>query len=206
MSKYISNVFFVPTALVKEGYIKEFSHCELAVFLAIYADIGYQSICFNPAEVASNVGFSIDEATKALNKMCEIGLISHSKASGYVYETASLAETKTAEQKLEKRSLSGFIYIVSNESMGNVLKIGMTTRTINQRLTELNRSTTILSPFVLEAAYFTEDVCLVEKNIHEKLKHCRVRSNREFFDVSINAAEFTVMDSVINGYKLGDSQ
>ena len=137
------------------------------MFLAIYADIGYQSICFNPAEVASNVGFSIDETTKALNKMCEIGLISYSKDNGYVYETAPAAETKTAEQKIEKRSLSGFIYIVSNESTGNVLKIGMTTRTINQRLTELNRSTTILNPFVLEAAYFTEDVCLVEKNIHE---------------------------------------
>jgi len=85
------------------------------------------------------------------------------------------------------KPLLGIVYIVSNPRMPGLLKIGCTTRGVEERLSELNRSTSAPAPFVLEAFFFSEHPYEDEKAIHSRLVHARL-TDREFFEISLEEA------------------
>ena len=89
---------------------------------------------------------------------------------------------------------SGYVYVLSNASMPGLLKIGMTHRTPQERLRELNASTGVL-PFTLEAFVTSTDVRFAEKEIHRRLAGRRVSDRREFFNVGLPEA-LTVVRTV----------
>jgi hypothetical protein len=80
---------------------------------------------------------------------------------------------------------SGFVYLLSNPSMPNIVKIGSTERTIKERISELSSVTSLPTPFVVEYYLLVEDPICFEKNIHEELKEYRVNEKREFFQISV---------------------
>ena len=49
--------------------------------------------------------------------------------------------------------LNGYVYILSNPWMPNLIKIGFTTRDIQERLAELNSATGVPEPFIIEATF-----------------------------------------------------
>jgi hypothetical protein len=69
--------------------------------------------------------------------------------------------------------------------MPDLLKIGFTTRSINERIAELNSSTGVPENFVFEAYFGSikpeDDECL----LHRKLNNYRTNKNREFFKLPI---------------------
>lgn len=79
--------------------------------------------------------------------------------------------------------MDGYIYCFSNESMPNIFKIGMTTRTPEERLTEANSSSTWKPPnpykIVFVKRVSTPLQC--EKKIHNILSIYRINKKREFF-------------------------
>jgi hypothetical protein len=83
---------------------------------------------------------------------------------------------------------SGFVYLLSNPSMPNIVKIGSTERTIKERISELSSVTSLPTPFVVEYYLLVEDPIYFEKNIHEELKDYRVNEKREFFQISVEEA------------------
>ena len=80
----------------------------------------------------------------------------------------------------------GYVYVLSNECMPGIYKIGCTTKTVQERSNELSRSTSIPLPFIEEMSFFVFDVDEAEKKMHEELKQYRVNKDREFFRVDTN--------------------
>lgn len=79
----------------------------------------------------------------------------------------------------------GYIYVLSNPSLPNKYKIGVTTRSINSRLKELN-NTSIPTPFKCEFYLYVKYPFRVEKQIHNYFSKYRINKNREFFDVNLD--------------------
>ena len=83
---------------------------------------------------------------------------------------------------------NGYIYCVSNPSMPGILKIGMTERTPDARLSEANASDTWRppTPYKIEFAKKVSNPSAKEKALHVLLEQYteRINPRREFFRVS----------------------
>lgn len=74
----------------------------------------------------------------------------------------------------------GFIYVLTNETMPGIVKIGKTKRMPSDRSAELY-TTGVAMPFRLVFAILVDDVDTFERDIHEELEGRRVNPSREFF-------------------------
>ena len=72
------------------------------------------------------------------------------------------------------------VYILTNESMPDIIKIGITDN-LSRRLRDLDNTSTPL-PFECFYALEVEDAQSIEKLLHEAFDDKRVRQNREFFN------------------------
>jgi hypothetical protein len=84
--------------------------------------------------------------------------------------------------------------------MPGLIKIGKTTTSPNQRMSELH-STGVPTPFVLELSVEVDDCHASEQAAHSALAKYRVADNREFFRVSVGAAVEAILP-VIGEYEL----
>ena len=82
-----------------------------------------------------------------------------------------------------------FVYILINESMPGLIKIGRTTTSVKQRMSELNAPAGIPLPFTCYYAARVEDSVKVERKLHEAFGDHRVRERREFFWLSPHRAQ-----------------
>jgi hypothetical protein len=84
----------------------------------------------------------------------------------------------------------GYIYILTNPSMGGYLKIGRTTRNPRDRAAELSCATGVPTPFALAFDAYVENAFDAEAFVHARLTHdgYRVSTNREFFNVDLTTA------------------
>lgn len=78
--------------------------------------------------------------------------------------------------------MNDIIYILTNEAMPGLVKIGFTTTSIEQRIRELD-STGIPLSFECFYAAIVKEGKLVERKLHDLFRDVRVRLNREFFRV-----------------------
>lgn len=84
--------------------------------------------------------------------------------------------------------INGYVYILSNPCMPNLIKIGFTRRNIDERLSELNSSTGVPEYFVLEAAFSSINPEKDEQVVHSELNEHRTNRNREFFQIEVLVA------------------
>ena len=82
----------------------------------------------------------------------------------------------------------GYVYILSNDSLNGLLKIGSTTFGAEKRAKQLSYTTALPSPFIVEYEIYVRHYVEFEKAIHRKLDSYRVNPKREFFAVSIDKA------------------
>ena len=75
---------------------------------------------------------------------------------------------------------NGYIYVLSNPAMPGLIKIGYTTRDINERVSELSASTGVPSNFEFEAVFVSPAAEADEYDIHEMLVAHR-QGSKEFF-------------------------
>jgi len=101
-----------------------------------------------------------------------------------------------SDQPLE----GGWIYVLSTREQPDVLKIGMTTRSVTQRVKEINSATGILFPFSARAIFSVEDPALTERLVFEALSDYRLRMDREFFQLGFWEAS-EIIDKVIEKSK-----
>lgn len=90
----------------------------------------------------------------------------------------------------------GYVYLLSNSSMPNLLKIGYTERNVNERIKELN-STGVPVPFEIEAIWESSNPKNDEEFIHKTLNNYRVSSNREFFSIGTRLA-VELINNIVN--------
>jgi hypothetical protein len=82
-----------------------------------------------------------------------------------------------------------FVYILINEAMPGLVKIGRTTTSVKQRMSELNAPAGIPLPFTCYYAAKVDDCIKVERKLHEAFGDHRVRERREFFWLSPHRAQ-----------------
>ena len=78
--------------------------------------------------------------------------------------------------------MSEIIYILINEAMPGYVKIGQTTN-LEQRIRDLD-TTSVPLPFECFYACTVKDAAFVERQLHDAFLDHRVRSSREFFEIS----------------------
>jgi hypothetical protein len=83
---------------------------------------------------------------------------------------------------------TGYVYIVSTRTSPQLLKIGYTERTVEQRLKEINSATGVAEPYGVRAVWTVQNAPEVEKAIHGALAQYRVRTDREFFELPYGVA------------------
>lgn len=79
----------------------------------------------------------------------------------------------------------GFVYVLSNDSMPGIFKIGMTGRTPMQRCDELSKATAAAEPFEVMMYLETTDPVGLEKHMHTMFSDSRLNENREFFKIDL---------------------
>ncbi|MFQ5732261.1 MAG: GIY-YIG nuclease family protein [Planctomycetaceae bacterium] len=83
----------------------------------------------------------------------------------------------------------GFVYILTNPAMNpDFLKIGMTTRTPEQRASEISNGTGVVCAFQVAYEEPVDDCHAIERILHERLARYRMQTNREFFCLPLKDA------------------
>ena len=80
------------------------------------------------------------------------------------------------------------VYILINEAMPGIIKIGWTDKNVEERMKELDKTSTPV-PFTCYFAKRVEDPTFVESKMHEAFDEFRIRDNREFFRMSPDQAK-----------------
>ena len=98
----------------------------------------------------------------------------------------------------------GYIYVLSNPSFPDLLKIGFSLDDPEERAQQLS-STSVPYAFQVEFETFCEDPRKIEQRVHGRLHKYRVNSNREFFKTSVDKAEITIL-SIVTGVDLSEGE
>jgi hypothetical protein len=75
----------------------------------------------------------------------------------------------------------GFVYVLANEYMPNVYKIGCTERSPHTRAEELSKHTGVPAPFRILCYIEIDGFQEAEKALHQWMSEFRISDSREFF-------------------------
>jgi hypothetical protein len=92
---------------------------------------------------------------------------------------------------------AGYLYILTNPSLGSTVKVGKTKRSPRDRISELSAATAIPTPFALAFDAYVEDCDWAEAYVHARLEKdgYRVAKNREFFNVDVGTAIAVLLEA-----------
>ena len=85
--------------------------------------------------------------------------------------------------KVKNMASKGMVYVLTNDYMPGIVKIGYTTQSIKERLKELDK-TGVPWPYKCHFAIETDRYKEIEQYAHNAFADYRIRENREFFKVS----------------------
>ena len=97
----------------------------------------------------------------------------------------------------------GIVYILINEAMPGLTKIGKTSTAIEQRMRDLD-STGVPLPFECFHASRVGDMDFVERQLHDAFDDTRVRQRREFFRISPERVRSALLLAQIDDLKPRD--
>lgn len=83
-----------------------------------------------------------------------------------------------------------YVYTLTNSYMPGVVKIGYTTRTIHERLREINSASGVITPWEVRFTYTCPNGRMLEEEVHSYLEDLGLRPNkrREGFTIDVNDA------------------
>ena len=99
--------------------------------------------------------------------------------------------------------MSEIVYILTNEAMPDMVKIGITSTSVEDRMRSL-QSTGVPLPFTCYYAAEVEDASKIEKALHAGYADSRVNPNREFFNISPEAARAILKEFEISDQTVGE--
>jgi hypothetical protein len=99
--------------------------------------------------------------------------------------------------------MAEIVYVLTNEAMPGLIKIGRTTSDLATRIRGLYQSGVPL-PFELFYACQVQDSAFVERQLHEAFGDHRISKNREFFRLAPERAKAALSLAKITEVNLGD--
>jgi hypothetical protein len=88
---------------------------------------------------------------------------------------------------LDYEPVRGYVYVLSNDHMPGLVKVGFTARDFTKRVAELNSGTAVPAPFVIEGVFPSDDPEGHEQQVYRLLAATRL-SNKEFFRTEVRDA------------------
>jgi hypothetical protein len=82
-----------------------------------------------------------------------------------------------------------YVYVLVNKSVPNMVKIGMTTNTPDERARQISATTGVPTPWIPVYSYKCYRSDLLEKEVHDYFKEYRVANNREMFNIESITAQ-----------------
>ena len=82
-----------------------------------------------------------------------------------------------------------WVYVLSNKTMPNLVKIGYTDKTPDKRAEQVSRGTGVPVKFSVEFAFRCFNARALEYEIHKYLDQYRVNNDREFFQLTVDEAK-----------------
>jgi len=110
------------------------------------------------------------------------------------WEDVTYFTSRKKTNRLQQGKGDQWVYIMSNPTYPNYLKIGYTKNSPEKRAKQLSSSTGVVLPFKLEWAFKCFNGENLEHEVHRKLSDVRVNNHREFFDISLNEAKDTIKE------------
>ncbi|WP_175361137.1 GIY-YIG nuclease family protein [Bradyrhizobium sp. STM 3843] len=153
-----------------------------------------------PAAAAKQIGFALANLRLALKNNDELALRDIREGTKRL-QLLKYLRIFLGELAPTHGPGAGWLYILSTREMSSYLKIGMTTRSVEERVREINAATGVLVPFGIWRCWRVTDPQRAEKLVHSALDEFRVRGDREFFAVEISDAAKTI-SSVLNESRL----
>ena len=86
-----------------------------------------------------------------------------------------------------------WVYILSNPSLPNMIKIGYTKNEPEVRAKQISASTGVALPYKVEWAFQCFNGEQLEQEVHRELETYRVNHQREFFDIPIDEAQEAIV-------------
>ena len=142
----------------------------------------------------------IDSAFKEMIEMAKNGVETYKNLKTYINKIEHQRQAKFLEDQEEKYSSSyskvdqielkhakvesGFVYILSNELMPNIYKVGFTARNPDERAVEITSKSGLPKPFKVEKYWRSDDPYIVEQRIHGALSE--FAEGREYFKGDLN--------------------
>lgn len=80
-------------------------------------------------------------------------------------------------------STGGWVYVLSTKQQPDIMKIGITHRSVSQRVKEINAATGVLIPYSARSVFRVKDASQAERDIFMLLREYRMREDREFFQL-----------------------
>ncbi|EMD5788153.1 GIY-YIG nuclease family protein [Proteus mirabilis] len=100
---------------------------------------------------------------------------------GHLGEMKFNREVSKTESLPTNFRVEGWVYILSNEYMPGIYKVGMTTISPENRAKELSSATGVPDKFKVEASFYSEFPSNDESTVHDYLDKYRINESREFF-------------------------
>ena len=93
------------------------------------------------------------------------------------------------------RLTNGYVYVLGNDLMPDLYKVGWTERNPEERARELS-GTGVPSPYKVIFSIITKLDKKIEKEIHKKLAKFRYRKDKEFFKTNIETIKLAISETI----------
>ena len=93
-----------------------------------------------------------------------------------------------------------WVYILENETLPGLLKIGYTKSTPDERAKQISNATGVPLPYKVAWAFRCCNGELLEGEVHHALRKYRVNNQREFFQIGLDEAKQTI-ESIGKNFK-----
>jgi hypothetical protein len=114
----------------------------------------------------------------------------HPASDGWESVTYYTNRSRTLQYK--PNSDKQYVYILTNETMPGLCKIGFTKNLPDKRAKQINAATGVAMDFTVEYAYPCYNGHDLEQEVHGYLDSFRVNKNREFFQVTVDEAKAVI--------------
>ena len=140
----------------------------------------------NSSEFKSYLVLNFNKLKKIIKEVC-LNILLGKRNKIKDRQNKILNRERSIERIKKQKNVEGFIYILTNKSFPNYLKIGSTMKNPKIRAEELS-GTGLPFPFEVKFKKLTKNCEILEKKVHSILDKKRVDLEREFFNCSVDEA------------------